>query len=562
MLDHYIELIRHFWRTILLGALVAGGLSLAMSLVLLRAMPLYEASVVMNMQPSEEELRFNRGFLGVSQFNPATIIAQTHIERLLSRQVAGRAIDILTEGSGGALAPAPRTFLREVKSALWRWYNILNFGYFEPQPERQTAISDLIGATEVEIVEGSYILQVSVSLDDPDLAARAANALARAYIEETRDEFQADAARVDASLDREIAAREADLAARQAERQQTARDFGVANIDRERAIMLDTRAAARASLEDIEVELALLDTTLASLRGSIAGASDAETVRGLRQTLASTEASRAAIEERLRLGGESLARTDAALRDLDTAQDALAEIDQRIAAVAADLLELRNRRVGARVAREAELSQVRTIQSASPPVYPKSPKVLVNTIVGTILGGILVLVPVIAMDVLGDRIRTSEDLRGSLGARVLPPITRRLLRHARRYNDGGGTPSRLLRRYADAVGRRFVSDGAHRWPSGELFVTAFGSPAEIAALREVMTAVLRIAAPRAQDGAAPEVVDLPPVSRIADWSAQADRHVVIGLRPGTVDRDELGVMGDDAGAVPPGAPVSYAALLP
>ena len=93
MLDHYRELLRHFWKTIVIGALVAGGLTLALSMLLLRAAPIYEASVTLNMQPSTEELRFNSSFLGVSQFNPATIIAQTHIERLLSRKVAGRAIE-------------------------------------------------------------------------------------------------------------------------------------------------------------------------------------------------------------------------------------------------------------------------------------------------------------------------------------------------------------------------------------------------------------------------------------------------------------------------------------
>ena len=51
-----------------IGALVAGGLTLALSMLLLRAAPIYEASVTLNMQPSTEELRFNSSFLGVSQF--------------------------------------------------------------------------------------------------------------------------------------------------------------------------------------------------------------------------------------------------------------------------------------------------------------------------------------------------------------------------------------------------------------------------------------------------------------------------------------------------------------
>jgi len=559
MLDHYRELLRHFWKTIVIGALVAGGLTLALSMLLLRAAPIYEASVTLNMQPSTEELRFNSSFLGVSQFNPATIIAQTHIERLLSRKVAGRAIDILTEEAGGTLQIEPPTAFRRFKAAVWRWYNILNFGYCQPQPVRETYFSDLLGATKVETVEGSYILLVSVSHSDPALAARAANALAQAYVDQTRDEFRTDAAQVDETLQNVIAAREKDLARYAAEYQNTASNFGITNLDQERSIMLDTRAAARAALQNAEVELALLDTTIASLEASITRASDAETVRQLRQTLAETQASRAGNEARLEFRSQRVSDADQALRELKTAGEALAQIEQRITETEADLTELQNRQVAAGVAREAQLSQIRTIDSASVPVYPKFPKVLINTIVATILGSILVLVPIVAMDVLGDRARTSEDLRRTLGTRVLPPVTRRLLRQARRYLDGG-KPGTALQRYAHAVGRRFVSDSPHRWPSKALLVTAFGTQADVTALHDLFKAVLKIAAPTAADGGVPEAVELPPIARIADWSVYKDRQVVVGLRSGVVDRDELNALGrSDAVA---SGPVSYATLLP
>ncbi|WP_313137840.1 hypothetical protein [Paracoccus jeotgali] len=555
MLDHYKELLRHFWKTVVFGALVAGGLALGMSLLFLRAMPIYEASVTLNMQPSEEELRFNSGFLGVSQFNPATIIAQTHIERLLSRKVAGRAIDILIEQSGGALPAEPPNAFRRFKAAVWRWYNILNFGYFIPQPPEETNISDLISATKVEIVEGSYVLLVSVSLDNPVLAARAANALVQAYVDQTREEFGADAARVDKTLADVIAAREDDLARYRAEQQSTAARFGINSLEQERSMLLDARAEARGALQNAEDELGLAETTIASLEASIKGASDAETVRQLRQTLAETQAARAGNEARLRYRTDRVAEADRALRDLEIAGDALAQVEQRIAETQADLEELQNRRVAARIAREAQLSQIRTIDTAPVPVYPRFPKVLINTIVGTVLGGLLVLLPVVAMDVLGNRARTSEDLRRIMGARVLPPVTRRILSEARRYRRGG-KPGPALQRYADAVGQRFVADSPHHWPSTTLLVTAFGAPASVAAMRDLFGAVLQLAAPRGDDGTVPDAVELPPVARIGDWNAYKDRQIAVGLSPGAVEHDELKALGDAAG------PVLYATLLP
>src|SRR5690606_26645942 len=158
MFNHYTDLLRHYRKTLVLGALVAGILTLILSLVAQKIMPIYEATVTLNMQPSEEELRFNSGFMGVSQFNPATIIVQTHIERLLSQQVANRALDILIEQSGGALPVVPPTAFDRFKAEFRRWYNILNYGYFVVPPQRDAFVTDLINATEVEYVEGSYIL--------------------------------------------------------------------------------------------------------------------------------------------------------------------------------------------------------------------------------------------------------------------------------------------------------------------------------------------------------------------------------------------------------------------
>lgn len=559
MFNHYTDLLRHYRKTLVLGALVAGILTLTLSLVAQKIMPIYEATVTLNMQPSEEELRFNSGFMGVSQFNPATIIVQTHIERLLSQQVANRALDILIEESGGVLTVEPPTAFDKFKAEFRRWYNILNYGYFVVPPQRDAFVTDLINATEVEYVEGSYILLVAVSHDNPALAARAANALAQAYVDQTRAEFQTEAAQVDAALKQAVATREANLAKLQDERQGLARGMGVWNIQSERTIMLDTRAQARAALQDAQVELALLGTRESSLKTAILSQSDADVVRQLRQSLAEIIASRAALEERLKLRENAVLEADESLRSLEAAEETLDAIDLRISAVDSDLEKLRDRQVSTSLAREAQLSQIRTVNAARPPTYPKFPKVLLNTIVGTILGGVLIFLPILAMDVLGDRVRTSEDLRQSFGARMLPTVTPRLVRDSRRFNARGGRPSPRLFRYAQIAGRRLLPHADPSWLSGALFVTSFDAFDDVSGLREVIDAVLQIIVQVEENQAKPEAVALLPISQNRNWGKLQGHLIIVGLRPGTVDRTELADFGDSVRSTDV---VPYAVMLP
>jgi len=311
MLTHYRQLLRHYRDVIVRGSLVAGGLALLLSVLLLRSMPIYESSVTLNMQPSVEELQFNRGFLGVSQFNPATIIAQSHIEMLLSRPVAERAIDKLIAQNDGQLPVEAPTIFDRLRTGFFATIRILNFGYFTPLSERETYINDLIGATSVEIVEGSYILRVSISYSDPKIAADAANALAEAYVEQSQIEFAADADRIDETIEQVRKESEAKLLSLTAERRAIAVDVGIANIRQLRQSLVE-----------------------------------------LSSSIAATEAGRVQREENLR-------KAEAALLELDEIEEAFLEVDQRISDVRSDLTELQERAVQLQIAREARLSQVR-----------------------------------------------------------------------------------------------------------------------------------------------------------------------------------------------------------
>jgi len=234
--------------------------------------------------------------------------------------------------------------------------------------------------------------------------------------------------------------------------------------------------------------------------------------------------------------GFSVAR----LQALDRTESRLAEIDQRIRDAESDLAELQRQRIATELARKARLNPVRTINAAVAPVYPAFPKVLFNTVIGTMLGAVLALAPIAVLDVLDDRIRTTEDLRQALGSRGLPSVTRRLVGQARRFLRTGRKPGTQLKGYAEAMGRRFLTDGLAGWPDRPVYVTAFGSADDVARLHIVAQAAVRLVAPREARGSTPsKVVALPPFSYLTDWSAYRDGSILIGVTAGRVERAEV-----------------------
>src|SRR5690606_17044345 len=124
-------------------------------------------------------------------------------------------------------------------------------------------------AISVEIVEGSYILNISITHDDAAIAAAAANALARAYVEEARDGFRRDAAAIAATIATAEDEAQDRLSARRRQRQALAAELGVADPVAERAILLQAREDARAALRTAEAELSGEERRLETLRQSL-----------------------------------------------------------------------------------------------------------------------------------------------------------------------------------------------------------------------------------------------------------------------------------------------------
>ena len=80
------------------------------------------------------------------------------------------------------------------------------------------------------------------------------------------------------------------------------------------------------------------------------------------------------------------------------------------------LAELHTRLLSTRLSRTSG-TRVHLVESASVPVYPSSPRVLVNTLLGLLAGVVLGLIMIVIRDSASSRIVTSADLQRIAGAR-------------------------------------------------------------------------------------------------------------------------------------------------
>jgi len=533
---HYLDLVYMRRFTLLMSAVIAGILAWSLSQFLLREAPTFRSTVSITMQPSDEELSFNRAFMGVSQFNPPTIIAQSHVERLLSVPVKERAIALVLEAQGGVLSASEPSSFDKLKTAFWQKWNTLNYGYFTPLTPQQDLLNQMTQAIKLEIVEGSYIIQIEVSYPYPDLAAEIANAYAQAYIEVAREEFGLEAGKIRTVVDGLVENRRAELEALNQRRSDLQRELGVGDLTVQWGLLLNAQQTALEAVQTARVDLEIAQQRLAQLRTSTKSAATTELVQRLQQELTLSTIDLAGLEQRLPLLEASARSASADVSNFVVKQQRVGEIDAEIDAVSISLAELQSTRMAIDLSNEAQLSQVRVVNPAIVPLYPASPKVLINTVIAVIVGGLLALFPVIISDALGNRINTQFDFSNEVPGRLLPPAGKRLGRDAAEYSKSGRS-SRRLKQFAEGLGKALGRDGA--WRMGRIYVTGYSSDVDVAALTACVSAAVDLLNKSKERSVDCEVIALPEVTRIVDLSAYESGVLVVGVAPGTAAEGEL-----------------------
>lgn len=473
IIKHYLELLSHYRRPIIILVASTTVAAAVLSFILLFTAPLYTATASVVMLPTEAELTFTRGWLGFSQYNPANVLSQTQMEYLLSRPVAEKTLSKIAEGiatkpqPSGAKALVGRA-ISKARRFIRKTYLLLNSGKFVPLGSYEDALQELMDSIEIEMIEGSYVLQIEVTLFHPEAAAAAANALADGYDEMIAEQSIQAAGRLSAFFDREIDAREAELDTLTINEYALMAELDVLSLADQRQYLLSALESERQALAAAQVELGELDARMAALREQ-GDVQQRRILAKLDEEMTMEGVTRTELEQRISMRRRNIAALRRDQEDLAEKEKPLTEIASRKESVEADLASLRERRLNVSLSTSSQLSQVRMINPATVPLYPSSPKVVFNTAVGFFAGVLFAFFALVVVDTTSGTVKTFTDLRRLVGARAIARLTAAMVAQATGRGPRG-KKSHLAGVAGDLAGHMVLSDGGR---VSNIEITAF-----------------------------------------------------------------------------------------
>jgi succinoglycan biosynthesis transport protein ExoP len=465
MIKHYLELVVHYRRHLIVIVATTTLVAAIFSLVLLHTSPLYTATASVVMLPTEAELTFTRGWLGYSQYNPANVLSQTQMEYLLSRPVAEKTFKKIAKGI--AVAPdsvGSRSALSSatggLRALIWKVYLTLNSGKFVPLEPYEDALQTLRKGIKIEMIEGSYVLQIKVTLPHAGAAAAAANALAEAYDEMMAEQSLVSASKLAGFFGREIAAREAEMDSLSRREYALSQELDMLSLEGQKQYLLTALEGERQALTDAEVKLAELGARMTALRGEQGDVQQGRILARLDEEKSMEGVTRTELDERITVRRRNIESLRLEQEDLAQKEKPLTDVINRKTSVERDLENLRDRRLSVGMASSSQLGQVRMINPARVPLYPSFPKVVYNTVVGFVAGVLLSFFALVVIDTTSGTVKTFADLRRLVGARALARLSSAAIAQA----TGRGARGRkhLLMELARNLGGHLIGGDSDR----------------------------------------------------------------------------------------------------
>ncbi|WP_133239398.1 hypothetical protein [Microvirga sp. KLBC 81] len=371
--------------------------------------PKYVSTVNIALLPEPSELSYVRGVLGGTTDTQFNAINKTIVETIYSRAVMLRAIDIVSHNGGSsrsAQEPESPTMLakavdlaRQVVASAKGFYTYVNSGSPVGQRSNQDLWVDYYrSVVTVETVEGSLVMRIRVTMEDPQAAADFANALATAYVE-TAGRQAADASRrISERFEQAVAAKQNELNQILDEEFSLRKRLGSLALEDQRQSLARTLEAGWEALAADIVESEQLKVRVAYSEERKRNEVQRETLQKIDDELYTTRSRLEELERRIQMRQGMNDDLQKRLTSLAESEQPFIAFKARAAAVQQEIDELRRMSVSPALSGSSVGARIKIINEALPPVYPDSPKVIRNTIAGFILalllaGMMLVILP-------------------------------------------------------------------------------------------------------------------------------------------------------------------------
>ncbi len=477
IIKHYLQLLVHHRRLAIRIVLTTTLVTLALSLLLLFIMPKYTSTASVAMLPTDPELAFTSSWMGASQYNPTAFMAQTQVEYLISKPVAEMTLQKLAAEMESMPKPtglraAMIEGIKSLKLAYYWTFNTLNSGKFVPLTSYEANLVLLRKGVEIEMIEGSFVMQISVTLPDAKLAAKAATYLAESYQDRISEQFSVAGAQLQEFFDQEVAKKQKELDDLVAEEIALSKELGLLSIQEQRDFIQTSLDAEQAALSSAAVNLAVLDSKLESYEGQAGTVRLQQVLNQMDQDIALESVQRGVLETSIAAHRGNIENLTGELESLAEKEEPLLRVTKQRETAEAALRDLQMKQMQVYLATYSSLSQVREISPAEVPLYPSSPEILVYTVLAFIGGIFIAVFWLVAIDTTTDKVQTYADLHTIAGNKAMGYLGPTAVMQAK------GRPCRFLKKkdFLDGC----LPDLMHRLgrhgasPAAPVDVVAFG----------------------------------------------------------------------------------------
>lgn len=388
-------------------------LTVAITALRMAVGPKYVARTSLTLLPTRSELGYASAHPEPWGMSPASLIAQTHAEALMSRTLAedvARALQAESTAATskrGVLEFVSRWVVAPVMGSIHRVLTVLNTGRWVTADPFMSFVYQIQRSVGVRQVPGSFVFEVFTTWNNPAMAAKIANLLTERYVQMTLRN-----SREEMRLTREFID----------ERIKETRN----NLDTLAKKIKDYRVGEKIYATSTDVDLGLQDLSqyLRDLNVTHANWEQLDArINALKSyqtpaALAAIEAERTGLKSRETAVEGIIEGQMSKLDKLPEKEAVLADLYRTRTIEERALSSLQDRLLDTKVAEAVQLSAVRVIDLAIPPLYPERPLLLRNAAASLPVGLLLSIGFVLLVEARRAGLRSREDLGAESAAMI------------------------------------------------------------------------------------------------------------------------------------------------
>jgi succinoglycan biosynthesis transport protein ExoP len=261
----FLKTIKYYKKLILTSVIITALSVLIGSIIWLELSPLYEGHAEIIIFPTNMELNLGKELSPLLNATPTTSITQTYSDVSLSRAFAEKTIrrlwdkDFASPQKLSLVRAAYEYFLKPVVNKGVKLYYFLSYGKFVEAEPFENLVNKLIERTSISPEPGSYIINIDLTWDDPQIAADAANIIAGLYIAQSLEDNRKAALQVREFIEQKIEETKAQLqnsknAILDYKSQET-----IISLPQQEATLIQNLADYKTQLFNTEIQIATLE---------------------------------------------------------------------------------------------------------------------------------------------------------------------------------------------------------------------------------------------------------------------------------------------------------------